>query len=304
MGGLKKVIITGANGLIGHAIIDKIYTTYEIYAVVSGRNPVDFPKSVHIIKANLLDSKDREYIMTQIKPEIFLHYAWDVQDVDFEASENNIIWTEVSLHLLRCFVANAGRRMIFAGSGAEYGTVNEKRVENIVFPYVKLSLYGETKLAFADIMKNYCSAHGVEFVDARYFSVYGENDKRVYAVIPNTIISLLNNKPVVCKYPDNVWDYIYIEDAVNVSIKLIESAYCGSVNICSGIPHRMEDVFRVIAQKLDKEGLVTFDRNNGCNRVWVGDTNIMAQELECKCMVPFDVGIKRTIDYLSCSNNI
>jgi nucleoside-diphosphate-sugar epimerase len=146
-------------------------------------------------------------------------------------------------------------------------------------------------------MKNYCSTHDVEYVDARYFSVYGENDNRLYAAIPKAILSFINNEPVVCKYPDNIWDYIYIQDAVDATEKLLESNYCGSINICSGIPHRMEDVFTSIARELDKEDLLSFEQNNGCQRIFVGDISIMERELGHICKTPFAVGIKKTIVY-------
>jgi nucleoside-diphosphate-sugar epimerase len=300
MSGLKRIMVTGASGLLGRAIIEKIYNSYEIYAVISGHHPVNFFESVHTVKADLLDERTREHIMADIQPEILLHYAWNVQDTDFESSENNIIWLEASLHLLRSFVANAGKRILFAGAGAEYGTRNEKKIEKDAPPFPpcgQLSLYGAAKLSFSAIMENYCSAHGMEYVDARYFSVYGENDNRLYAVIPQTILRLLNNESVICKYPDNVWDYIYIQDAVDISVKLIESTYCGSVNICSGIPQKMGDVFKMMAKELEKEFLLSFEYKNGCNRVCIGDTSIMEQQLGSRCNVPFDVGIKKTIVY-------
>jgi nucleoside-diphosphate-sugar epimerase len=304
MSNLKRVMVTGANGFLGHAIIERIYNSHEVYAIVSGRHPVNFPESVHIVKANLLNAKDREQIMEDIQPELLLHYAWDVQDADVEVSENNIIWLEASLHLLRCFVANAGKRILFAGSVAEYGTASEKKTEyppppppHTQYNRRQLSLYGAAKLAFAVIMENYCSIYGVDYVDARYFSVYGENDNRLHGVIPKTILSLLSDKPVVCKYPDNFLDYIYIQDAADISKKLIGSTYCGSINICSGIPHKMEDVFKIIAKNLKKESLLSFEHNNGCNRIWVGDTSIMTKQLDIRCNIPFDVGINRTITY-------
>lgn len=288
-------MVTGANGLLGHALIEKICNSYEVYAVVSGRHPVRFPSSVHVIKTNLLDIKQSESAIREIRPAILVHYAWDIQNADFEQSENQLIWMEVSLQLLRFFVANAGKRILFAGSASEYG-VEHGSHENLC--PVKLSLYGEVKLAFANIMSNYSFSNNVSFVDMRYFSVYGENDNRRYAAIQKTILSLLNNEAVVCKYPDNIWDYIYIQDAAEVTARLIESTYCGSVNICSGIPHRMEDVFKTIAKELNKEALLSFEYGNGCSRILVGNAAIMEQETNYKCMTPFEMGIRKTIEYM------
>jgi nucleoside-diphosphate-sugar epimerase len=294
---MKKIIITGANGFLGRSLIEKISKYYEIYAIVSGRHPVCFSPSVYVVKVDLYDNKCVEEVFANIRPDILIHYAWDVKNDDFESSINNIIWLEISLNLLRCFSIYGGKRILFAGAAAEYGLSNGKWHEMSTHGQL-ISLYGETKKAFSDIMKNYGSANNVEYVDMRYFSVYGEHDNRFYAAIPMTILSLLNNRPVVCKYPDNVMDYIYIKDAIAVTIKLLESAYCGLVNICSGIPHKMEDVFKIIEKEIDKYGLLSFERDNGCGRIAVGDTSIIEREFGYKCETSFITGIRNTINWM------
>jgi nucleoside-diphosphate-sugar epimerase len=293
---MKRIMITGANGLLGRAIIEKIcQLPYEIYAVISGKKAVSFPENVHIVKIDLLDdTKYRD--LFEIRPDIMLHYAWAVQDVNFEKSADNIQWLGISLNLLRNFVLCGGKRILFAGSISEYGISNGKYQENSL-SCPNLSLYGETKLSFSRIMKNYCVSNQVEYVDMRYCSVYGEGDNRLYAAIPKSITSFLQDETYFCKSPYNIWDYIYVHDAVEASIRLIDnSLLCGTINICSGIPYRMADIFSIISKELGKEHLLSFDWNNGLNRMSVGDVSRMECELGYKCETPFNVGIKRAID--------
>jgi nucleoside-diphosphate-sugar epimerase len=269
---MKKILVTGANGLLGHAVIDKIcHLPYEIYAVISGRRPVSFPENVNILKVDLLDNSSHK-ILFELKPDILLHYAWAVQESEFERSHDNIQWLRISLSLLENFVSHGGKRILFGGSISEYGISNGKFHEDPL-TYPNLSLYGETKLAFFRIMKNCCLSNKIEYADMRYCSVYGEGDNRLYAAIPKAIINLLQDEPYHCKSPYNIWDYIYVQDAAEVTARLIDSHFCGSINICSGIPYRMADVFEIIAKELNKRELLTFDWNNGFNRMSVGDTS-------------------------------
>jgi nucleoside-diphosphate-sugar epimerase len=292
-----SMLITGANGFLGKQVTKRVASMnkWEVYAIVSGRNAVQLPESVHIIKADLLDIKQCERIMREIQPEIMLHYAWHVQEGKFEESMENIVWLEVSLQLLRFFSVYNGRRFLFAGSVSEYGTANEKHLE-IPEPE-QLTLYGETKRAFANILKNYCTSKKIEYVDMRYCSVYGEGDNRLYAFTANAIYSLIKNKPFECNYPENIWDYIYIDDAVDVTQRLIDSDYCGSINICSGLPHKMGDILMIIGKELKKENLIILNSNNGCNRVFVSDTGLVEKILGYKCKTPITIGLKKTIEY-------
>ena len=172
---MEKLLITGAGGFFGSAILTQLNGKYEIIAATSGRRKSDFPECVQEETANLLDPQSIDQLLSKVKPDIVLHLAWGRQDGAARNSADNIAWLEASCKLLRAFIENGGRRFVFAGTSSEYES--ESGLHQELPSAVQMSMYGETKKAFSDVARNYCQRAGIEFVDARFFTLYGENDR-------------------------------------------------------------------------------------------------------------------------------
>lgn len=158
-------------------------------------------------------------------------------------------------------------------------------------------MYGETKRAFSEVAKNYCKRVGVEFVDVRLFTLYGENDQHELGAIPLCIRTLINDEKFVCKAPNTIRDYVYVEDAAKAVKRIIESGFCGAVNVSSGQPRVMREVFVFIAQELGKERLLSFDNEDKCDLILVGDNRTLIQEIGYKNFVRFEDGMRKTISW-------
>lgn len=283
--------------MLGRAIIEQLAAEnkYQIFAVVSGKRPVSFPDGVIVEKANLLDTSEAAMLISQIQPHTMLHLAWGMEDIGFRESATNFLWMEASTALLRAFAENQGRCFLFAGTYSEYDNVSGKLCE--MPRYKAMSIYGECKKALSSMMQNYCTRTGIQFIDARYFTIYGENDRHQFGAIPSAIFNLLQDKPMVCKAPNSVQDYIYVQDAARATIALMESAFCGAVNVASGKPHLMRDVFQFIAHELGKEALLSFENEDQCDLLAVGDTKVLQEAIGPFKITPFEQGIHRTIQW-------
>lgn len=294
---MRKVLVTGAGGFLGGAVVKRLAQSgdYEITAAVSGRHPVEFPDGVHTEAADLLDERARGELMERVRPDTMLHLAWSLDNNDFLISENNLRWLEASLHLCRLFRQHGGTRLIFAGSSSEYGTGFPGSAETC--REQEFSLYGECKLAFEKIAQNFCTRNQVEFVSARYFSIYGPGDDRPGRALPLAIRTLLAGEVFRCTGPWNVWDYIYINDAAEATEKLIGSSFCGSVNIASGRPQTMRDVFRLAAELVGSPELVEFDETRTGSAIYSANVERMEEVLGYRCPTSFREGLEKTIQW-------
>lgn len=294
---MKRVLVTGAGGFLGGAVVKRLASLgeYETIAAVSGRHPVEFPAGVRVEAADLLDERAREELMERVRPDCLLHLAWSLDDDGFLISESNLRWLEASLHLCRVFRRCGGTRLIFAGSSSEYGTGFTGSAETC--REQEFSLYGDCKLAFEKVAGNYCARNQVEFATARYFSIYGPGDDRPGRALPLAIRTMLAGEVFRCSGPRNVWDYIYIDDAAEATVRLIESDFCGSVNIASGRPQTMREVFTAAAELAGTPELVEFDETRTGSVIYSANTELMETVLGYRCSTSFREGLEKTIQW-------
>lgn len=292
---MKTMIVTGAGGFLGSEVVSYIASLnkFDITLVVSGKKKHSFPDNVSVCVADLLADGGR--FLEQIKPDIFVHLAWGKQDGMARNADDNIKWLEASFRLLREFVDNGGKRFIFAGTSSEYENCIGLCQENA--EYVQMTLYGETKKAFTNVASNYCKRVGVEFVDVRLFTVYGENDQHEFGAIPMCTRTLLHNETFICTAPNSIRDYVYVKDVAKAMDKIISSNYSGIVNVSSGQPKSMREVFGFVAKELGKEDLLRFENEDKCDLILVGDNSVLMNEIGFNGFTKFEDGLRKTINW-------
>lgn len=253
---MKKVLLTGATGLIGkYAIEPLIKAGFEIFAV-SSKVINDKSENLHWIKANLLDSKDIIKIFNQYKPEYLLHFAWDTTPGNYLESNLNKAWMNSSLKMLEQFKLNAGKRAVFAGTCFEYEFKDEPLKENgALNPETK---YAKCKAKLNKLATKFCQESEISFGWGRIFYVFGEgeHEKRLVPVLIN---NLKQDKDVSVFSGELVKDYMFAGDIAEAFVKFLDTNVLGCVNICTGNPIKLKEIASIIAQKLGKEHLVKID---------------------------------------------
>jgi nucleoside-diphosphate-sugar epimerase len=253
---MKKILITGASGFLGrHCIPLLIDRGYEIHAVFHNR-PFGFEarKNLFYHECDLLNAREHKKLLSGIKPSHFLHLAWYAVPGKYWTSLENINWVQASLGIIKEFMKHGGRRLVCAGSSAEYdwsqGNCSEK--------YTSLnptSLYGTCKNSLHDILRQLSKQEGLTYAWGRLFFVYGPHE---YAerLVASTILTLLKNQEAHCKNPELIRDFLYIQDAADAFVSLLDGHVTGPVNIASGNPETIKDLVTRIAEKMNKRHLL------------------------------------------------
>ena len=77
---MKKVLVTGINGLIGQYIAEPLKELgFEVYGI--GRKDINV-NNFNYIKTDINNSIEIENIFNLIKPVYLIHLAWDLKDLD------------------------------------------------------------------------------------------------------------------------------------------------------------------------------------------------------------------------------
>jgi nucleoside-diphosphate-sugar epimerase len=253
---LKKLLITGATGFIGrHALATAVCEGYDVYAVTS-KEPLPSTNNVKWIYLDLFDYEQIKQKISEIKPLHLLHFAWYAEPGKYWNSDENVKWVQASLELLMVFQQNGGKRVVFAGSCAEYDWKYGYCAEQVT-PVVPNTLYGVCKNSLQRIVTQFSIQTGLSSAWGRIFFLYGphENPQRL---VPSVIRSLLQGNKALCSHGEQIRDFLYVQDIADAFVALLDSDVQGPVNIASGNPVRIKDVVSTIAVKLNAEHLVQF----------------------------------------------
>ena len=155
----------------------------------------------------------------EIKPST----AWNgTRGTDRNNEELQIENYKNSISFLEAMIAKGCTRFLTAGSQAEYGlwTKSEKLTEEEI-PHPNTQ-YGVYKLKFYEYAKEYCRSMGCKLIEPRFFSLYGPKDYEGTLVI-STLNKMLENKPCELTECIQLWDFLYIDDAIDGLVKLVEN---------------------------------------------------------------------------------
>jgi nucleoside-diphosphate-sugar epimerase len=226
---VSRVLLTGASGLIGgHVLTALTEAGHDVHAVARRRG-AELP-SVSWHEADLLAGCE---IVAQIEPEVLLHLAWYAEHGAFWSSPENLRWVAASLELLRAFAAAGGRRVVIAGSCAEYEWGAEHDLDERASPLRPRSFYGVCKDALRRVAEVYAREAALELAWARLFFLYGPGEAPA-RLVPSVIRPLIAGERAQTTAGEQVRDFMHVRDAADALLALMRSDVIGPVNVASG----------------------------------------------------------------------
>ncbi|PWT82850.1 MAG: epimerase [Acidobacteria bacterium] len=251
---MKKVLVTGANGFLGQPTLSLLREhDFEVHAI-SSKTLADRQGEIFWHQANLLNDKQTREIIAIVKPTHLLHLAWYTEPGKYWTATENLEWMRSSEALLHAFAAAGGKRVLFAGTCAEYDW-NAGRCSELNTPLVPATLYGTCKRALQLVLETYSRQVGLSSAWARLFFPYGPHE-RPERFIPTVICSLLEDRPAECSHGNQQRDFLFVQDVAAAFVALLESDVRGPVNIGSGDAVALKEIAFHIGDLLDRTELI------------------------------------------------
>lgn len=293
---MKRVLVTGAGGFIGrHTLPMLARLGFEIHAVTSRTPPPALPAD-HWHALDLLDAGGVERLVREVRPTHLLHLAWDVRPRLFWESLDNLRWVQAGLGLLRVFQTSGGRRVVAAGTCAEYDWRYERCSEEST-PKAPGTLYGTSKHALQLLQAAACARTGVSGAWGRIFFPYGPHE-HPDRLIPSVVRALLAGHEALVSHGKQVRDLLYVQDVADAFACLLDSDLQGPVNIGSGASVTLREVVERIAERLGRRDLVRFGAVEPALHdppVLLAETRRLREELGYTPACSLDEGLDRTI---------
>lgn len=300
---MKKAVITGATGMLGIALIRRLTKEgYAVYAVIrpGSHRSENIPKqdNVYIIECDLKNILKLNSLISE-KCDLFFHFAWDGtygearndMDVQIDNIQSAVDAAETAKNL-GCTV------FVGAGSQAEYGRCNEK-----IAPDLKTrpeNGYGIAKLCAGQMTRLVCQKHGIKHIWCRILSVYGPYDGN-QTMVMSGIRQMLDGKRPSYTKGEQLWDYLYCDDAANAFYLAAVNGSDGSVYcVGSGRTRELKDYIFAIR-----------DAVNPNMEVGIGDIPYFENQVMYLCadissltadtgFIPkysFEEGIQKTVEW-------
>lgn len=252
-----RVLITGATGFIGrNCVRELLHCGGEVCAV--SRNPgIGKHPNLHERCCDLFKAGEASAVMDEFRPSHLLHLAWTMPS-DWTSTEDqgNSAWIEASMNLLKSFTQAGGRRVVLAGTCAEYDWKDGKCVEDKT-PIKPRGAYAACKAELHHRSMHYCRGNGVSHVWARVFFAYGPHESR-RRLVPSVVCSLLRGETAKVSHGAQMRDYVYVGDVADAMVRLLASDVEGAFNIGSGEAVRLRDLVSHVGMALDRLEAIEF----------------------------------------------
>jgi nucleoside-diphosphate-sugar epimerase len=250
----KKVLLTGASGLVGkEAIAPLIESGFDVFAVYS-KTPIPQQEKLTPVKADICNTNDVTKIFAEIKPEYLLHFAWYTGD-GYLTSDINYKLKDAGLFMLNEFKKQGGKRAVYTGTCFEYEFKNTPLKEDD--PLNPATVYAKCKNELRIQAQQFAAQHNLSFGWGRIFYVVGHNEHK-NRLLPVLVDTLTNNKTFTTSNGPLLRDYMYSKDIAAAFVKFLDSTVSGCVNICTGQGISIKDFVLKTAEKLGKQNLVEF----------------------------------------------
>lgn len=296
-----NILVTGGAGYIGSVVTEELVKDGHrviVYDNLSKGHREAVDPQAHFIEGDLLETEKLATIFHNEKIEAVIHLAASSlvgESVQEPAKyyHNNVT---AGLSLLSAMKTAGLKKIVFSSTAAVYGEpekqpIEERDVTNPTNPY------GETKLAFENILKWFENAGILHYASLRYFNAAGATERCGEMHEPETHLI-----PIILQAADGeresidvygndyptadgtcVRDYIHVYDLARAHIAALDilEAHSAIYNLgCGGNGYSVNEVIEVARQVTGREISVNYAaRRAGDPSVLIASSEKIKREL-------------------------
>lgn len=300
---LKKVVITGATGMIGIALVNKLVENgIECLLLVKEEFviPNSLPDTPLCKKVECDLARINEFDYPEHDFDAFIHLGW-MATIGHGRDNADLQESNIKMTLDAVRLANRlGCKMFMgAGSQAEFGPKEEILTSSLACN--PESGYGIAKFAAGKLSRLLANQLGMRHCWVRILSIYGPYDN------PNTLISyatkcfLKGERPILTPC-EQTWDYLYVEDCAKALMFIADKGINGKVYpIGSGKTKILQEYINIIHKKTNSNSTIGFgDKEYPPYQPMYlcADISDLISDTGFEVDYSFEQGIEKTIEFV------
>lgn len=286
----KKILITGANGLLGKELIELLSKEHEIHALVRA-----VPESkIADIKYHQIDF-DLDWNVDLLPKEvnIIIHLSQSNDFREFPQKALNIFNVNIATtaKLLDYAQKTEVKQFILASSGGVYGDGGSAFSENASININnQLGYYLGSKLCTEVLAQNYSKYMDVLIM--RFFFMYGKNQKRSM-LIPRLVDNVKAGNPIQLQGDSGIKiNPIHVSDAAQALKASLELSGSYTFNIAGDEVLSIGEIAEIISRKVDKKP--NLEKVNASPKHLIADIELMKSKLHSP-KIKFSTGVEELI---------
>jgi UDP-glucose 4-epimerase len=226
-----RIIVTGGAGFIGSHLVDAYLDAgHDVLVIDSlwehgGGRRVNVRSGVSLVHMDIRDESIGR-VFADFKPDVVSHHAAQhsvaisARDPIYDAQVNVV----GLLNVLENAARSGARKIIFASSGATFGTPERLPITDET-PQRPTSPYGITKMVGEHYLRFYQDSKGLDFTALRYGNVYGprQDPNGEAGVIAIFAAHFLAREGVRIDWDgEQTRDYVFVADVARANLAALE----------------------------------------------------------------------------------
>lgn len=302
---IKSAVITGATGVVGTALIEKLIAQGVSVLVLARKNgrTQKLPKHpLADVRFCALDELKNFEPRGGEEYDAFFHLGWcgtyGAERADRDLQQKNIEYTLDAVRLakkLGCAVFTG------AGSQAENGVLPYGTRVSDTAPENPESEYGKAKLAAGRASRDLCKALGIRHEWCRILSAYGPGDTP-RSMVMSTLLKMLKGEDCDFTKAEQIWDYAYCGDVANALYLAAANGKDGAIYaVGSGEMRTLKDYILTMARVTGTKSSLNFgavDYYPNQPMFLCADTRKLRSDTGFAPQTDFECGIMKTAAFL------
>lgn len=251
-----KILVLGGSGFIGRNLIYRLKNEHELIIFSNADNP-QIANDFEFVVGDFTNSELVSSILNDVDLVIHMVSATVPSSISYKDDiEINIMG---SLQLFDLMVQNDVNKIIyFSSGGAIYGNpINNPVKEDS--PLKPISSYAISKMVIERYLELYNRKYGLRSLVIRPSNPYGpgQSVSGSQGVIARVMYQIKNEETIsLIGGGRAIRDFIYIDDLIDITQKMINDFKDGIYNVGSGIGYSIESLIRLIEKVSGKNAIV------------------------------------------------
>lgn len=208
---MKKILVTGASGMIGRRVMAAFGRENGVQAVGASGPRIDGAN----VSLDLRDAQSIRALIARTRPDIVVHLAGVIGSRGESPEDFTTVNVEGTRHLAEHASSFGVDRFVFASSAAVYGDERPGRLAETV-ELRPSGAYGRSKAEAESVLAEISAHSGMSVIVLRIFNVHGDPNS-------TSLVERLKHStpesPVALRGPEHfVRDYVHVDDVARAIV--------------------------------------------------------------------------------------